>query len=200
MPNRPYDEMAASARGDGQERLRRAELHEVEASLKDWFLSRRIAMERNIAMKKLFDRYNLSGLGASLSQSSEVPVPQRVMWDDLVNGEPSLEDKLSPEAREMKADMYMRMFKGASDVSHFCRIPGVDYFKCLQRNFRASHAERTSACFPQFTSFATCRVAVKEEQQAAVRQAEADQDMEDRKAAVSGQRRVSDCAHHHHHH
>eukprot|EP00918_Siedleckia_nematoides_P035841 GHVU01077864.1.p1 GENE.GHVU01077864.1~~GHVU01077864.1.p1 ORF type:complete len:188 (-),score=26.73 GHVU01077864.1:260-823(-) len=158
MPNRPYDEMAASARGDGQERLRRAELHEVEASLKDWFLSRRIAMERNIAMKKLFDRYNLSGLGASLSQSSEVPVPQRVMWDDLVNGEPSLEDKLSPEAREMKADMYMRMFKGASDVSHFCRIPGVDYFKCLQRNFRASHAE-------------------------------ADQDMEDRKAAELFQRR-----------
>ncbi|CAJ1452480.1 unnamed protein product [Effrenium voratum] len=33
------------------------------------------------------------------------------MWSDLVQGKPELEDTLSSNAKQMKADMYSKMFK-----------------------------------------------------------------------------------------
>eukprot|EP00386_Alphamonas_edax_P001859 GDKI01005624.1.p2 GENE.GDKI01005624.1~~GDKI01005624.1.p2 ORF type:complete len:144 (-),score=37.74 GDKI01005624.1:693-1124(-) len=93
----------------------------IEKELKDWFLNRRICMERNIALKKTLDARNTTGLSIN---NPNLPDAQRVMWTDLVNGRPELEDQLSVDAREMKADKYLQMFKEATDLDHPCRIPG----------------------------------------------------------------------------
>merc|ERR1719343_1729765 len=85
----------------------------VEAELKDWFLQRRFAMERNMAIKKALDEGNFTGLSMA---NADVPDAQKAVWSDLVQGKPELEDSLSVNARQMKAEMYMKTFKDATDL------------------------------------------------------------------------------------
>merc|ERR1712187_51490 len=87
------------------EEYSKKEIHFVEAELKDWFLQRRFAMERNMAIKKALDEGNFTGLSMS---NADVPDAQKAIWSDLVQGKPELEDSLSTNARQMKADMYMK--------------------------------------------------------------------------------------------
>merc|ERR1719217_1880194 len=100
----------------------------IETELKDWFLQRRFAMERNMALKQTLDDSNFTGLSQA---NSSVPDAQKVLWSDLVQGRPELEDTLSTNARQMKADMYTTMFKDATDMDHSCRVPGSTYLRCL---------------------------------------------------------------------
>eukprot|EP00392_Amoebophrya_sp_AT5.2_P011041 g11116.t1 len=94
----------------------------LESELKDWFLSRRVEMERALTVKKALDEKNFTGL--SLNNAS-LPSTQRVIWGDLVCGKPTLDKGLSENARVMKAEMYLKTFKDATDLDHLCRIPGV---------------------------------------------------------------------------
>ena len=56
---------------------------------KDWFLQRRFAMERAMTLKKALDKENFTGLSMS---NPSVPDAQKVMWSDLVQGTPDMED------------------------------------------------------------------------------------------------------------
>merc|ERR1712232_1105920 len=91
----------------------------IESELKDWFLTRRFGMERNIALKKALDEKNFTGLAMA---NPDVPDAQKVLWSDLVQGKPELEDSLSNNAKAMKADMYTKTFKAATDLDHPCRL------------------------------------------------------------------------------
>merc|ERR1719199_1891798 len=97
------------------------EVQSIEAELKDWFLQRRFSMERNMAIKKELDSANFTGLSLS---NADVPDAQKVLWSDLVQGKPELEDSLSSNAKVMKADMYTKMFKDSTDLDHACRVNG----------------------------------------------------------------------------
>ncbi|CAE8615074.1 unnamed protein product, partial [Polarella glacialis] len=92
----------------------------------DWFLQRRFAAERNLAVKKTLDDHNFTGLSIA---NSSVPDAQKVMWSDLVQGKPELEDSLSSNGKQMKTDMYTKMFKDSTDLDHPCRIPGAAYLR-----------------------------------------------------------------------
>merc|ERR1719343_1303720 len=119
------------------------EIASVEAELKDWFLQRRFSMERNMAIKKALDEGNFTGLSMA---NNEVPDAQRALWSDLVQGKPEIEDSLSTNAKQMKADMYLKMFKDATDLDHPCRIPGSTYIRCLQENFKEKSQARQMKC------------------------------------------------------
>merc|ERR1711948_124201 len=90
-------------------------------------------MERNMALKKTLDDNNFTGLSMA---NGSVPDAQKVMWSDLVQGKPELEDSLSTNAKAMKAEMYMNTFKEATDLDHPCRISGSTYLRCVQENFK----------------------------------------------------------------
>merc|ERR1712039_946526 len=124
------------------------EIQVVEAELKDWFLQRRFALERNMAIKKALDEGNFTGLSMA---NAEVPDAQRAMWSDLVQGKPELEDSLSLNAKQMKADMYLKTFKDATDMDHACRIPGSQYLQCVQSNFKDASKARSMKCMSMFS-------------------------------------------------
>merc|ERR1711904_557945 len=92
-----------------------------------------MGMERNIALKKAFDDNNFSGLSMA---NAGVDPAQKVLWSDLVQSKPDLEDSLSTNAKQMKADMYMKMFKDSTDLDHPCRASGVEYLRCVQENHK----------------------------------------------------------------
>merc|ERR1712129_546919 len=100
-----------------------------EAELKDWFLQRRFSMERNMAIKKALDVGNFTGLSMA---NTEVPDAQKAVWADLVQGKPELEDSLSTNARQMKAEMYTKTFKDSTDLDPPCRVSGSQYLQCIQ--------------------------------------------------------------------
>merc|ERR1719273_1999526 len=116
-----------------QEAWTSKEIQFVEAELKDWFLQRRFSMERNMGIKKALDEGNFTGLSMA---NADVPQAQKAMWSDLVQGKPELEDTLSTNARQMKADMYLNTFKDSTDLDHACRVPGSQYLQCVQSNFK----------------------------------------------------------------
>lgn len=146
------------------ERLR-AEIWQIEQRLKTWFINRRVSMERNISLRKVFWRYNMVGL----SMNGSTPEPGRSMWEDIVTGKPDVEDSLSMDGREMKADMYMKLFKEATDIEHVCRIPGVSYLRCIQENYKVPHPVRNGLCGSQFTSFDVCRKGIILQQETSVK-------------------------------
>merc|ERR1712046_435316 len=79
--------------------------------------------------------------------NAEVPDAQKVLWNDLVQGKPELDDSLSTNAKAMKADLYMKTFKDATDLDHSCRVPGVTYLRCLTDNTKEkSKTRQISAC------------------------------------------------------
>merc|ERR1719362_2646821 len=126
----PPSEMGAAGQ---YEEYSKAEIHFIESELKDWFLQRRFAMERNMAIKKALDDGNFTGLSMA---NADVPDAQKAVWSDLVQGKPELEDALSANARQMKADMYLNTFKDSTDLDHACRVPGSQYLQCVQSNFK----------------------------------------------------------------
>merc|ERR1719343_555536 len=162
------------------------EIASVEAELKDWFLQRRFTMERNMAIKKALDEGNFTGLSMA---NSEVPDAQRALWSDLVQGKPEIEDGLSTNAKQMKADMDMKMFKDSTDLDHPCRVSGSQYLQCVQGNFKDASKTRQMKCLQLFGSFDACRKGVREQQAAALEAALAKQDIADRRAKALFERR-----------
>merc|ERR1711957_486794 len=129
--------------------------------LKDWFLQRRFSLERNMSIKKALDEGNFTGLSMA---NADVPAAQRALWSDLVQGRPELEDSLSANAKQMKADMYMKTFKDSTDLDHPCRVPGSTYLQCVQNNFKDASKTRQMKCIQAYTSFDGCRKGVLQQQ------------------------------------
>ncbi|CAK0857405.1 unnamed protein product [Prorocentrum cordatum] len=111
-------------------------------------------MERNVAIKKVLDDNNFTGLSIN---NASTPDEKKVMWSDLVQGKPELEDSLSTNAKQMKAEMYTTMFKDSTDLDHPCRIPGSVYLKCLQDSVKTTEKNRSAKCLPLFGTFDACR-------------------------------------------
>merc|ERR1719362_1405446 len=180
----PPSEMGAAGQ---YEEYSKAEIHFIEAELKDWFLSRRFSMERNMAIKKALDDSNFTGLSMA---NAEVPDAQRAVWSDLVQGKPELEDSLSTNARQMKAEMYMKTFKDATDLEHPCRVPGSQYLQCVQNSFRDQSKNRQMKCLSLFGTFDACRKGVLQQQAEALDTALVKQDIADRRAKALFERRA----------
>mmetsp|Transcript_43619 Transcript_43619/g.113280 ORF Transcript_43619/g.113280 Transcript_43619/m.113280 type:complete len:190 (-) Transcript_43619:105-674(-) len=179
----PPAEMGVSGR---YEEYSKKEIHFVETELKDWFLQRRFTMERNMAIKKALDDNNFMGLSMA---NSSVPDAQMAMWSDLVQGKPELSDSLSTNARQMKSDMYTKMFKDASDLDHPCRIPGSEYLQCVQSNVKDASKTRQMKCVSLFSTFDACRKGVLQQQSQALENAMVKQDIADRRAKALFERR-----------
>mmetsp|Transcript_74182 Transcript_74182/g.172051 ORF Transcript_74182/g.172051 Transcript_74182/m.172051 type:complete len:189 (+) Transcript_74182:73-639(+) len=168
------------------EEYTKKELGLIEAELKDWFLSRRFAMERNMSIKKALDENNFTGLSMA---NSSVPDAQKALWADLVTGKPELDDGLSTNAKAMKAEMYTKTFKDATDLDHPCRIPGSEYLRCVQENFKEKAKTRQIKCLPAFSTFDACRKGIQQQQASALESALVKQDIADRRAKALFERR-----------
>ncbi|OEH79505.1 hypothetical protein cyc_05502 [Cyclospora cayetanensis] len=93
----------------------RQELDAIDRELKDWWLTRKVALE------------------------------------------PKLEDSLSVDAREMKADLYMKMLREAADLESPVYAPGLVYLRCLKDNRTDTHANRSEVCQSKFEAFDSAR-------------------------------------------
>merc|ERR1712060_128581 len=142
--------------------------------------------ERNMAIKKALDEGNFTGLSMA---NADVPDSQRAMWSDLVQGKPELEDSLSLNARQMKANMYMKTFKDSTDLDHPCRVPGSQYLQCVQGSFKDPAKTRQMKCLSIFSSFDACRKGVMQQQAQALESALVKQDIADRRAKALFERR-----------
>merc|ERR1711972_856342 len=112
------------------------------------------------------------------------------LWNDLVQGKPELDDALSTNAKAMKADMYTKTFKDATDLDHPCRIPGSTYLRCLSENFQDPSKARQMKCLPSFSTFDACRKGVLQQQATALENAMIKQDIADRRAKALFERRT----------
>mmetsp|Transcript_1115 Transcript_1115/g.2773 ORF Transcript_1115/g.2773 Transcript_1115/m.2773 type:complete len:192 (-) Transcript_1115:74-649(-) len=162
------------------------EINFIETELKDWFLQRRFGMERNMAIKKALDEGNFTGLSIN---NGEVPESQKVLWSDLVQGRPELDDELSTNAKAMKAEMYTKMFKDSTDFDHPCRVPGSTYLRCIQDNFKETSKVRRTKCLPMFSTFDACRKGIMQQQASALENGLIKQDIADRRAKALFERR-----------
>merc|ERR1711862_988292 len=129
---------------------------------------------------------NFTGLSMA---NKEVPEAQQVMWNDLVKGKPELDDSLSANAKQMKAEMYTTMFKDATDLEHPCRISGAGYLRCLADNFKDASKARSMKCASDFGAFDACRTGVPTQQGTALEKALLQQDIADRRAKALFERR-----------
>eukprot|EP00928_Gymnodinium_smaydae_P072456 TRINITY_DN55807_c0_g1_i1.p1 TRINITY_DN55807_c0_g1~~TRINITY_DN55807_c0_g1_i1.p1 ORF type:complete len:187 (-),score=50.73 TRINITY_DN55807_c0_g1_i1:146-706(-) len=172
---------------DRYEQYTKKEVAFIETELKDWFLQRRFAMERNMALKATLDEQNFTGLSMA---NASVPDAQKVLWSDLVQGRPELEDNLSANAKAMKADMYTTMFKDATDLDHPCRLPGSSYMRCLSDNFKDASKVRQMKCGPDFGAFDACRKGMLQQQAQALENSMVKQDIADRRAKALFERRA----------
>merc|ERR1712137_1145129 len=168
------------------EEYSKKEISFIETELKDWFLTRRFAMERNMMLKKTLDDNNFTGLSMA---NTSVPVAQKVLWSDLVQGKPELEDSLSTNAKAMKAEMYTNTFKDSTDLDHPCRVAGSTYLRCVQENFKDASKTRQMKCLPMFSTFDACRKGVLQQQASALENALVKQDISDRRAKALFERR-----------
>merc|ERR1712173_33802 len=107
---------------------------------------------------------------------------QKVLWSDLIQGRPELEDGLSNNAKAMKAEMYTKTFKDATDLDHPCRISGSEYLRCVQENFKEKSKARKMKCMSLFKTFDTCRSGVLQQQAGALENSMIRQDIADRRA------------------
>merc|ERR1712014_415652 len=151
------------------------------------FLQRRFAMERNMAIKKALDENNFTGLSMA---NADVPDAQKVLWNDLVQGKPELEDSLSTNAKAMKADMYTKTFKDATDLDHPCRAAGATYLRCVSENFKEKSKTRQMKCMADFSAFDACRKGILQQQAQALENALVKQDIADRRAKSLFERRA----------
>merc|ERR1711972_760218 len=104
---------------------------------------------------------NFSGLSMA---NPSVPDADKALWSDLVQGKPELEDSLSTNAKQMKADMYMTTFKN------------------MAKN-------RQMKCLSMFGTFDACRQGVLQQQTQALESALVKQDVADRRARALFERR-----------
>lgn len=164
------------------------ELGSIERQLKDWFLTRRVLMERTTALKRLFTEHNVTGLTGKASTTASAR--ERVLWDDLTQSRPAIEETLSLNARNMKADMYLHMFKTATSLDHPCREPGVSYLMCLKDHTQDDTVKRDSVCNDLFKTFSVCRTSVINQQADSLRSTLAQQQQHDNYAAQLWNRRA----------
>ncbi|GBE61334.1 myosin heavy chain, putative [Babesia ovata] len=165
----------------------RSEIASIDSRLKQWFLFRRVQAERALSIKKLLEEHNFIGLACN---NKSVGVIDRVMWSDIVKGRPELEDSLSVNAREMKADMYMDIFTQSCDLDHACRLPGSKYFQCLQQHFSLNRADRSQRCADSFNAFDSCRTMLQLQQNAHVQEALKRQQLVDDEAKALFEKRM----------
>merc|ERR1712223_502152 len=104
------------------------------------------------------------------------------MWSDLVQGKPELENSLSTNAKAMKAEMYTKMFKDATDLDHPCRVSGSEYLRCVQENFKDKSKARKMKCMSLFKAFDACRSDILQQQAGALENALVRQDIADKRA------------------
>lgn len=116
----------------------KSEIKSIESELKNWFIKRRLNMELNYSLKKLFDNYNFVGL----SINRNIDMKDKMMWYDMVNGKPELEDTLSIDAKEYKCDQYMDLWNSSTTVDNPCRLVGSIYFRCLKNNYTLNQKDR----------------------------------------------------------
>merc|ERR1712194_331748 len=179
----PPAEMDATAR---YEEYSKKEIRFLESELKDWFLQRRFSMERNMSIKKSLDDGNFSGLSLA---NADVPPAQQALWSDLVQGRPELGDSLSTNAKQMKADMYLKTFKDATDLDHPCRVAGSTYLQCVQSNYKDVFKTRQMRCLEGFGAFDACRKGIHQQQGQALESSLVKQDIGDRRAKALFERR-----------
>lgn len=163
------------------------ELEALDKELKDWWLTRKVALERHRSLHALLLRHNFVGLSIN---SADLPDGQRALWTDLVAGEPRLEDSLSIDAREMKADMYIKMFREAADLESPACAPGLRYLRCLKNHRADTHARRTEACRGPFEAFDAARKALLMQQANATERAMVQQNIGDLRARSLFERRL----------
>eukprot|EP00450_Noctiluca_scintillans_P010756 CAMPEP_0194488378 /NCGR_PEP_ID=MMETSP0253-20130528/8322_1 /TAXON_ID=2966 /ORGANISM="Noctiluca scintillans" /LENGTH=188 /DNA_ID=CAMNT_0039328731 /DNA_START=91 /DNA_END=657 /DNA_ORIENTATION=- len=165
----------------------RMEVNYIETELKDWFLQRQFAMERNRAMKTTFDQHNFTGLSMA---NASVPDANKVLWSDLTKGRPELEDSLSTNAKQFKADMYTKMFQDSTDLDHPCRLEGSSYLRCVQEHLKDPQQKRSRTCMLTFNAFDVCRSGLYSQQERAVDHALIKQDISDKRAKALFERRA----------
>lgn len=168
------------------EEYTKKEIEFIDGELKDWFLTRRFNMERNMALKKTLDTANFTGLSQN---NASVPDAQRVLWSDLVQGKPEMQDSLSTNAKQMKAEMYTTMFKDATDYDHPCRVSGASYMRCLSDNYKQFSKTRQATCMASFKAFDGCRKETLDSQAKSIENALVKQDIADRRAKSLFERR-----------
>eukprot|EP00397_Hematodinium_sp_SG-2012_P064581 GEMP01091639.1.p1 GENE.GEMP01091639.1~~GEMP01091639.1.p1 ORF type:complete len:186 (+),score=55.45 GEMP01091639.1:242-799(+) len=161
-------------------------LGSIEAELKDWFLHRRFAAERHLAIKQQLDQENFSGLSLN---NNAVPAEQTTLFGDLVHGKPTLEESLSTNARVMKAELYLKTFHNATDLEHPCRIPGSSFLRCLGDNALGTSASRDAKCGNYFSAFDSCRKGLLSQQAQGLERSMMNQDIADRRAKALFERR-----------
>ncbi|EEA08451.1 uncharacterized protein CMU_002810 [Cryptosporidium muris RN66] len=158
------------------------EIKSIESELKDWFLTRRFNMERNLAIKILLDHHNYTGISIN---NPNLPPKYKILWDNLVNKKPELEDSLSNAAKQKIVDIYLDIFRNSTKIDHPCRIPGGLYLRCLKSNSNMLRHNREKLCIELFNSFNTCRDKIKQENQNNLRYLKLKQDISDNRAKVS---------------
>merc|ERR1719454_2408917 len=89
----------------------------------------------------------------------------------------------------MKAEMYTKMFKDATDLDHPCRVSGSEYLRCVQENYKEKSKPRQMKCQPLFTSFDVCRKGLVEQQAAALESSMMKQGIADSRAKALFERR-----------
>ncbi len=63
--------------GNRYEEYVKGEIEGMDAELKSWWISRRLAMERNMAIKNKLQQHNFSGLSMN---NNDVPDTQKVLY------------------------------------------------------------------------------------------------------------------------
>ncbi|CAD2090371.1 conserved Plasmodium protein, unknown function [Plasmodium chabaudi chabaudi] len=163
----------------------KSEIRSIENELKNWFIKRRLNMELNYSLKKLFDNYNFVGL----SINRNIDMKDKMMWYDMVNGKPELEDTLSIDAKEYKCDQYIDMWNSSTTVDNPCRLVGSIYFRCLKNNYTLNQADREHKCIHSFMNFNNCRKALKLQQANNIKNSMIKQNTEDNIAKALFERR-----------
>eukprot|EP00919_Chromeraceae_sp_WS-2016_P004138 GHVR01009919.1.p1 GENE.GHVR01009919.1~~GHVR01009919.1.p1 ORF type:complete len:246 (+),score=61.79 GHVR01009919.1:95-832(+) len=168
------------------EEIRKSEITTIDNQLKEWFIKRSIDMQRNMTMWNKFKSVNISTLSTTCT---DMPLPHRVQWEDIVYGKPQLEDQLSIDARKRKADRYLEMFTQSTDLSHPCRMPGVGFLRCLTRHHEGSSEERNENCLHEFAAFDACRSGLKMQEKASIAHSSNVQELNDKRAKRLFERR-----------
>ncbi|CAD2103167.1 conserved Plasmodium protein, unknown function [Plasmodium vinckei] len=163
----------------------KSEIRSIENELKNWFIKRRLNMELNYSLKKLFDNYNFVGL----SINRNIDMKDKMMWYDMVNGKPELEDTLSIDAKEYKCDQYIDLWNSSTTVDNPCRLVGSIYFRCLKNNYTLNQADREHKCIHSFMNFNNCRKALKLQQANNIKNSMIKQNTEDNIAKALFERR-----------
>ncbi|XP_053993178.1 uncharacterized protein LOC128884120 [Hylaeus volcanicus] len=159
------------------------ELKSIELRLKNWFLTRRVCMEKASALKNFFSQHNVTVLGENAFEK-DCSKTDAVMWNDLTQEKPFISCQLSYNAQLMKAEMYMTMFKNSTNITHPCRQSGVSYLQCIKNSLPiTSLDDKQNQCDRLFDTFALCRTQLADLQKKNLDSSLRNQDIEDTMAA-----------------